>query len=37
MPLVAEAAFVGVRVAIGPGSGLADGAVVLGFEDLLED
>jgi hypothetical protein len=26
-----------VRVCVSPGSGRADGAVVLGFEDLLED
>jgi hypothetical protein len=37
MPLVAEAAFVRVRVAVGPGSGSADGAVVFGFEDLLKN
>lgn len=37
VPLVREGAFVGVRVGVGPGCGAPDGAVVLRFEDALED
>jgi len=37
MPLVREAAFWSMRVAVRPGSGPAYGSVVLWFEDLRED